>query len=164
MPIDTDLAACLSKQADHERFAASAYTALANWCENEDFSGFAEFFHKQAAEELEHAAKFHKHMVDRSTLPMLGALDAPACQFDSLPAAARAALQLEVANTAGIHTAYAMAVDKADYPAQTLLHWFIAEQVEEEAWANKMVTMATRAACSGAILYLDRHIVKALTE
>jgi ferritin len=53
-------------------------------------------------------------------------------------------------------------VQHGDLPAQVMLHWFINEQVEEEAWSDKLLTKSRRAACSGALQYLDRHLEKEL--
>jgi ferritin len=71
---------------------------------------------------------------------------------------------MEQTNTAGIHLAYEAAVTETDLPAQVLLHWFINEQVEEEAWAGQMVTRVARASCSGGLSDLDRHIERYLNR
>jgi ferritin len=154
----------LEKQADHERFASAAYLAMSHWCEANDYSGFASFFKQQSGEETEHADRIYKHLLDRDQVPTLGGLPAPKVSYGSLVELAEAALALEQKNTAGIHAAYKAALEASDYPAQVLLHWFIGEQVEEEAWADKMVGKTKAATCAGALTYLDRHIVKELTE
>ncbi|WFB34565.1 ferritin [Kiritimatiellota bacterium B12222] len=164
MKISTSLHAILNSQAEHERFASASYLALAHWCNDQDYSGFASFFHAQAEEEIEHMLKLQTHLLDRGVCPKLEALPAPVTTFSSLTLAAQHALALEEENTKGIETAYAAAIETNDYAAQVLLQWFITEQVEEEAWAHKMVTLCKRAECSGAIYSLDRHISKDLSE
>ena len=69
---------------------------------------------------------------------------------------------LERANTAGIHAAYEVALRAKDYPTQVMLHWFIQEQVEEEAWSDKLVAKVQEATCSGATSSLDRNLIKEL--
>jgi len=160
----SELITCLSKQADHERLASACYVALSNWCEDYDFTGYSAFFNQQAAEELEHMEKIHRHLLDRDVCPEMGPLDAPTCSFDGLSVVAREALALEEANSAGVRACYEAAMAENDYPAKLLMEWFITEQVEEEEWARKMVTLTERAACSGGLLYLDRHINKYLSE
>ncbi|MFW6217408.1 MAG: hypothetical protein ACOC4K_00285 [Verrucomicrobiota bacterium] len=49
-----------------------------------------------------------------------------------------------------------------DYPSFPMLLEFIEEQVEEESWADTMVTLTERAECAGATYNLDRHIVQEL--
>ncbi len=158
------VAESLQTQAGHERMASAAYLAMSFWCENAHYSGFAAFFKKQAEEEAEHAEKIYNHLLDRGILPVLGALPESRAAFPQLLDVAQLAFDLERANTAGIHAAYATAVRENDYPAQILLHWFISEQVEEEAWTDKMVAKVRTATCAGALLCLDRHISKELGE
>ena len=43
------------------------------------------------------------------------------------------------------------------------MHWFIKEQVEEEAWTAEMVDRVQSAICAGSLLDLDRHIEKILS-
>jgi ferritin len=153
----------LEKQANHEMFAAESYRALHYWCDTRHYSGYAAFFRKQMQEEFEHAEKILDHLAKRDVLPTLLPISAPAKDFANLVEVARAAYNLERANTAGIHAAYEIALAEKDYGTQILLHWFIAEQVEEEAWSDKMLGKTRAAQCSGALVYLDRHIVKELT-
>lgn len=154
----------LEKQAAHEFLASYSYTAMACWCETNQFSGFASFFKKQAGEEQEHAGKFLKHLLDRGVLPKLHAIAAPETGFRSLIDVAQAAYDFERANTSGIHAAYEAALAEKDYPAQVMLHWFINEQVEEEAWSDKLLSKTRGATCAGALMNLDRHIEKILSE
>ena len=152
----------LQKQADHELLASQNYLAMAYWCEIHHYSGFAGFFFKQCREEQEHANKILKHLADRDVTPQIGAIPAPAIDYKALMDVAQAAYDFERANTAGIHAAYEAALAEKDYPAQVMLHWFITEQVEEEAWSDKMLVKVREANCAGALGNLDRHIEKIL--
>jgi ferritin len=152
------------RQLNHELSAAHAYTALALWCEDQNFKGFARYFNKQSGEEREHARKFMDHLLDRAVLPELAQLPAPKGKFKSLMDVAKQAQAMEQANTTGINSAYEVACKEKDYPAQVLLHWFITEQVEEEDWADEMVDRVERASCAGGLSDLDRHIERYLTE
>lgn len=154
--------AALEKQADHEFLASQNYLAMSYWCEVHQHSGFAGFFKKQSGEELEHANKILKHLADRDVLPKIGAISAPTANFKNLIEVAQAAYDFERANTAGIHAAYETALAEKDYPAQVMLHWFINEQVEEEAWSDKLLVKTREAGCAGALMNLDRHIEKIL--
>ncbi len=154
--------ASLEKQADHERLASQNYLAMSYWCDVNHHAGFAGFFKKQAAEELEHANKLLKHLADRDVVPKIGVVPAPAGVFETLLDVSQAAYDFERANTAGIHAAYEVALAEKDYPAQVLLHWFISEQVEEEAWSDKLLVKTREAGCAGALMNLDRHLTKIL--
>ena len=155
--------AALEKQADHELLASQNYLAMSYWCDVHHHAGFASFFKSQAGEELEHANKILKHLADRDVVPKIGAVPAPGGTFKMLIEVAQAAYDFERANTAGIHAAYETALAERDYPAQVLLHWFISEQVEEEAWTDEMVKRVEFANCAGGLGELDRHIERYLT-
>lgn len=154
----------LEKQANHEFTAAHDYRALAYWCEANDYSGFAKFFLEQSAEEVEHAEKIISHLLDRGAHPALLTIEAPRKDYEAIVDIAQMAYDLERANTAGIEAAYEVALAEKDYPAQVMLHWFISEQVEEEAWTAKMLGKTKTAQCSGATSWLDRHIIKELRD
>jgi ferritin len=58
-----------------------------------------------------------------------------------------------------INDLYALAVTENDYATQVLLHWFIEEQVEEEASASQIVDTLRVAGDSGnALIMLDRAL------
>ena len=163
MPIPSaQVIAALEKQADHELLASQNYLAMSYWCEVHHYAGFASFFKKQAGEERDHANKILKHLADRDVVPKIGAVPAPVGTFKALIEVSQAAYDFERANTAGIHTTYEVALAEKDYPSQVLLHWFINEQVEEEAWSDKLVVKTREAGCAGALMNLDRHLEKIL--
>jgi len=58
-----------------------------------------------------------------------------------------------------IHELYEVAVEEKDYALQTLLHWFIDEQVEEEENAEGIVDSLRLAGDSGQGIFLvDREL------
>jgi ferritin len=154
----------LNRQMNHERGAAHSYLALSVWCAVRNFKGFAQYFSKQAAEEQAHAQKILKHLVDRDSAPELAALAAPKQEFKTLLEIALQAQAMEHSNTQGINAVYEAALAAKDYPAQVLMHWFINEQVEEEAWADEMVDRIQSATCAGSLSDLDRHIERLLEQ
>ncbi|KAF0094521.1 MAG: ferritin [Puniceicoccaceae bacterium 5H] len=154
----------LNEQYLHELGAAHAYRALACWCAFNSYNGFAEFFNKQSEEELEHAEMFSDYLLDRGEMPEVGALPAPRTEFQNLTAVAEQAGIMERANSKGIDECYRIALEVADYATQVFLHDLISEQVEEEAWCATMLDKVKQATCAGALLTLDRHIVKELAE
>ena len=158
------LFAALSEQANHELYASHCYRAMAIWCDDSDYNGYASFFQKQSTEELEHADQFIRHLLDRSTLPHLTAITEPKVEFSKLREVAEHAQVLEQRNSANIHRCYEIAIEVKDYASQPMLLELIKEQVEEESWAETMVTLTRRAECSGATYNLDRHIVKELSS
>ena len=154
----------INRQINQELSAAQAYLALSLWCDARNLCGFAGFFAKQAEEEREHAAKITRHLLDRAVTPELAAIPAPKQNYGSLLEAALQAQDMEQANTKGVNAVYEAALAARDYPAQVLMHWFIKEQVEEEAWAAEMVDRVQAATCAGSLSDLDRHIERHLAS
>jgi len=152
----------LNRQLNHELSAAHNYLALSLWCTARNFTGFASYFAKQAGEERAHAEKMIDHVIDRGAAPQLAALPVPPADFSSLLDVALQAQTMEQANTKGINAVYEAALEARDYPAQVLMHWFINEQVEEEAWCDEMIDRVKAASCAGSLSDLDRHIERHL--
>ena len=154
----------LKRQLNHELNAAHSYLALSIWCAAQNQKGFARFFAKQAGEERKHAQKMIDHLVDRGVPAPVEALPAPRQDFSSLLDIALHAQAMERANTRGINAVFEAALAAKDYPVQVLMHWFINEQVEEEAWAAELVNRVRGATCAGSLAELDRHIEKLLAS
>ncbi len=154
------IVASLSEQGTREMSTAKSYLAMAYWCENQNWNGFAKLFHLQASEEQVHAKKFFHYIVDRGAMPQIGGVGAPRTEFANLAEVAKAAYEMERANTAAIHGAFETAQAEKDYATQVFLHEFIAEQVEEEAWTDTLVDKVKQAICAGALFNLDRHAVR----
>lgn len=154
----------LNRQFNLELAAAHSYLALSVWCDCRNFKGFGKYFVKQAGEERGHAERILKHLTDRGETPKVIAVPAPQQDFKTLLEVAQQAQALERANTLGVHAVYEVALDTKDFPAQVLMHWFIAEQVEEEDWSTEMVERVQAASCAGSLSDLDRHIERYLEE
>ena len=152
----------LNRQLNHELGASHSYLALSLWCAARNFTGFASYFAKQSSEERTHAEKMINHLIDRGVTPELAAVAAPTRDFSSLLDVALQAQTMEQANTKGINAVYEAALAAKDYPAQVLMHWFISEQVEEEAWCDEMIDRVKAASCAGSLSDLDRHIERHL--
>jgi ferritin len=160
--MEKEVVAALEKQVTHELYAANSYLALAYWSDVRHYSGFASFFHLQVTEEHGHAGKILQFLADREVVPAIGVIDSPRNSFGNLNEVAKCVYDLERANTAGINAAYGIALRANDYATQVMLHWFIQEQVEEEAWSDKLLVKVQEAMCSGALSSLDRHLIKEL--
>jgi ferritin len=154
----------LKRQSNQELNAAHGYLAMSIWCSAQNLKGFARFFAKQADEERKHAAKIIDHLINRGVPPELEALPAPKQDFSALLDLVLHAEEMELVNTQGIDAVFTAALVENDYPAQVLMHWFINEQVEEEAWAAELVDRVKHATCAGSLSDLDRHVEKLLSS
>lgn len=133
MELNGKLADAFNDQITLELQAATVYRQLAIEMDVLSLSGMAAWFRAQAAEELEHAEKFISHMTDRSAHPRIGAMDAPTVSVATVQDAFEISLGHEKKVSEAIRDLYRLAQNEGDIDSIPLLHWFIEEQVEEEA-------------------------------
>lgn len=71
------------------------YRALSNWCANVGYFKAAEFFAKESEDELEHAKKIEKYLVDWNVTPMLPAMVEPRISYGNLLEGIESAYKME---------------------------------------------------------------------
>jgi len=122
----------MNKQIQAELYSSYIYLSMAAYYETQNLPGFANWMYLQADEERAHAMKFFNHIVERGGQVALLAIDAPPVEFDSALAAFKMAYDHERKVTGLIHNLYKLALEQNDFPALSMLQWFVDEQVEEE--------------------------------
>lgn len=164
MKISDTLSRAFDDQITLELQAAVVYRQLAIEMSVRDLPGMATWFAAQSAEELEHADKFTAHVADRGNHPRIGDIAAPALSIDSPLAAFRAALAHEEKVSAAIRALFRKARDEDDIDSVPLLHWFLDEQVEEEATVGEIVGRLELVAEDGpGLLRLDSELASRST-
>jgi ferritin len=155
------LQAALNDQINAELGSAYTYLAMAAWFEAANLPGSAQWMRRQAREEVAHGMKIFEFLTDCDARIVLKAIPAPAAKYPSLVEVWESALKQEQGVTARIHALYALATQEKDYAAQTMLQWFVTEQVEEEKTAKTILEQARKiGSTSSAIYFLDRHLGK----
>ena len=100
--------------------------------------------------------KIFNFVTDRSGKVVLGPIDAPASEFDSVEAAVAQALDHERRVTEQIYALHEVAQRERDYAAHVLLEWFAEEQVEEEKTLEELLDHVRMVGDDGAgLLILD---------
>ena len=156
--LNPEMEAALNAQLNREQAAAQEYLAMAAYFEGESLSGFAKFMRAQVAEETEHAMRFYRYVYNRGGAITIGALGAPAGRFESTRSVFQAAMGREQSNTASIHALYRLAREVDDPATETMLHWFIQEQVEEEQWCTDALALLDMVGDNrSALLMLDKR-------
>jgi len=149
----------VNKQIQAEFQSAYIYLAMSARFEDMKMSGAANWMRIQWQEETAHAMKLYDHLIRRGQTPVLQTIDAPSVTFDSALDAFEQVLAHEQHVTKLIHELYEVAIEEKDYALQTLLHWFIDEQVEEEENAEAIIDSLRLAGQSGQGLFLvDREL------
>lgn len=141
-------------------FASSyAYLQMAAFLDDANLPGFANWMRQQAEEERVHAMKFFDFVLDRGNQVELRSIPAPSSDYTSPLSAFEASLAHEQKVTASIHELYGQATNEKDFESLPLLHWFITEQVEEEATVSELIEQIAMAGDNGAaLLLLDREL------
>ncbi|HOU21053.1 MAG: ferritin [Kiritimatiellae bacterium] len=159
--ISKKMAQEINAQINREFFSAFLYLAMANDAVDKGFNGTARWMTLQFEEEQEHALKFAKYLQDQGEKVVLGAMDAPQTEWSSILAMFQDALAHEKKVTAWINDLYTLALEEKDYATQSMLKWFIDEQVEEEANCNEAIAALSMVSKSvnGTFMY-DRQLGK----
>jgi len=130
----------INDQINKELYSGYLYLSFADYYEAEGLKGFANWYMIQAQEERDHALIFRKYLLDNDCPVVLGAIAQPDKTFDDFLGPLEAALEHEKYVTSLIDGIMAAAVEAKDFRTQQFLHWFIDEQLEEEANASEMVS------------------------
>lgn len=151
----------INKQINIEMQSAYTYLGMSTKMELLSFPGMASWLRLQWEEELVHAMKFIDFMVQRDAPVRLAALNQPKVTFTTPLKAFESVLKHEQFVTKSIHALYDLSVKENDFPLQSLLKWFIDEQVEEEDNARQAIDSLTLAGDSGTgLLIVDRELGK----
>lgn len=103
--------------------------------------------------------KLFDFLLDRGERVQLLPIEQPPNAFRSPLDTFEQALEHEKEVTSRIHGLYELAAREEDYPAQVMLNWFVAEQVEEEKSASEIVERLRMAGDDGAaLLLLDKEL------
>lgn len=134
----------LNAQIGREFAAAHQYVAIGTYYAAETFPQLASYFYEQAEEERGHALKMVNYLVDRGVEPDIGAVEAPRRSFGDHIEPIRAALEQEKAVTVKISELFEIARETRDFTSEQFIHWFLEEQVEEEAAMTDLLAVAER--------------------
>ena len=141
--ISKKMAKEINAQINREFFSAFLYLAMANDALDKGFQGTYKWMSIQFKEEQEHALKFSKYLQDQGVKVELEAMEAPRKTWKSILEMFEDALAHEKKVTAWIYDLNTLAIAEKDYATQSMLKWFIDEQVEEEANCNEAISALT---------------------
>jgi len=136
--ISSTLTKALNQQIGHELSAHNHYLAIAVYFARRSLDGWAAFFYRQAEEEREHALKIVDFLLDHDVSPFIPAAEEARPNFADAIEAIASAVKAERTVTTQFEAMMAIAHQENDYRAVPLLHWFLNEQIEEEATMGKL--------------------------
>ena len=130
----------LNEQINKELYSAYLYVDIANYYDELDLDGYANYYMIQAQEERDHALLFLKYMQNNGLKVTLEAVAKPDKTYSSILDPLVAAAEHERYVTALINAIYHECYEDRDYRTMKFLDWFVDEQMEEEDNADSMIS------------------------
>jgi ferritin len=131
--------ALLNQQINKELYSAYLYVDIANYYDELDLDGYANYYMIQAQEERDHALLFLKYMQNNGLKVTLEAIDKPDKTYSSILDPLETAAEHERYVTSLINAIYHECYEDRDYRTMKFLDWFVDEQMEEEDNADSMI-------------------------
>ncbi len=149
----------VNSQINAEFESAYIYLGMSARMEEMSLPGLAQWLRVQWEEEIIHAMKFYDFLVQRGEAVELEALSKPTATFATPLEAFEEVLKHEEYITDRIWKLNEVAEKERDYALQSLLKWFIDEQVEEEDNARSAIDALRLVGNDGSGLFLfDREM------
>lgn len=149
----------LNEQIHAEFFSFYLYLSVSAYFTANHLDGFAHWMRIQAQEESNHAMKLFDYINERGGTVELLPLDGPAREWPSASAAVEAVLNHERAISARINALVDLANGENDHATTVILHWYVNEQVEEEATAETLYHQVKMVESSPhGLLMIDREL------
>jgi ferritin len=157
--ISKNMEKVLNEQINAEMYSAYLYLSMESYFRSLDLSGFANWMRVQVQEELMHAMKMYDFVDARGGRIILKSIAAPQTEWKSPLAVFEAVYKHEQKVTGLINDLVNLAVKEKDHATNAFLQWFVSEQVEEEASADKIVQqMGMIGDAPGGLFMLDHEL------
>ena len=129
----------INEQIKAEFDSAYIYLAMSAYFEDSGLSGMAHWMQKQYKEEIEHAEKFMKYLYERGERVIIPEIAKPKESYKDALEAFKTSYAHEQYVTSRIYKLVDLAVSEKDYATQSMLKWFVDEQMEEEDNTSSIV-------------------------
>lgn len=154
--INTKVEQALNKQLNAELFSSYEYLAMSAFFDSINLTGFATWMKLQSQEEYTHAMKIYDYILTVGGKISLTKIDAPSGDWKDSLDVFKATYKHEKNVTKMIYELVDLTLAEKDHATNNFLQWFISEQVEEEANAQKIVEKLKLIGDNkGALLMLD---------
>jgi ferritin len=151
----------LNKQINVELQSAYIYLSMSTYFEAQNLSGMAHWMRQQWQEEVGHAMKIYKYIIERGGDVKLGAIDEPKAEWKSALDAFETAYAHEQFVTGTISDLVDASIKENDHATTSFLRWFVDEQVEEEAQSLDIVdTLKMVGDAPMGVFMLDRQLAQ----
>jgi ferritin len=149
----------LNEQINFEFWSSHLYLSMSAAFADKGLPGFAHWMYVQYQEEVTHAIKFFNYVTERGGRVVLKPIDAVRTEWEAPLDAFADTQHHEQKVTARINHLADIAVAEKDHATQSMLRWFIDEQVEEEANVKSIIDTLNLVKDNGYGLYtLDKEL------
>ncbi len=153
----------LNQQINLEFFSSNLYLQMSSWCSYKALDGCANFLRSHATEEMEHMQRLFTYVNDTGSIAVLGQIEAPETNFESIEDVFRMTYEHEVFVTTKINELTHTAFTEADYSTFNFLQWYVAEQHEEEKLFKSILGKIEIIGTDGKGLFFIDQEIGALT-
>lgn len=151
----------LNAQVKVEAHSSSLYLAMSAWCDDQGLDNASKFFAKQSEEERAHMLKLFNYISNRGGRPISPEVTNIPVDFESFRSVFEQALEQEMFVTQQFNNMADLCVKSKDYVTFNFIQWFLAEQVEEEYVARRILELFDIIGEDGTGRWeIDRNIVK----
>ena len=149
----------LNAQINAEMWSAYLYLSMAAYCHSISQPGMASWFEVQFKEEQDHAKILFNYINSRNGRVTLAPIDAVPFEWNGLLDVFESTLAHEQKVTSLINDLYALTHVENDFATQSMLKWFIDEQIEEEETAQTIIDNIRMIKDNGYGIYmLDKEL------
>jgi ferritin len=137
--ISNNMAALIGAQINREFYSAYLYLGLSAQAESMHLKGTAAWFLAKHGEEMVHALKMYRYLIDQDAPVALSGVAAPEDVGEGVLRIFEATLEHERKVTAAINDMVDRALSEKDHATNIFLQWFVTEQIEEEATVHDII-------------------------
>ena len=149
----------LNAQINAELWSAYLYLSMSAYCHSVGQPGMANWFEIQFSEEQDHAKILFNYINSRGGRVILQPIDAVPTEWQSILDVFESTLAHEQKVTSLINNLFALTTEEKDFATQSMLKWFIDEQVEEEENAQDIIDNIKMIKDNGYGIYmLDKEL------
>jgi ferritin len=157
--ISKKMQTAIDEQINAEIWSAYLYLSMSAYFERQNLRGFANWMKIQWQEEVTHAIKFFDYVHSRGGQVSLKPIAGVQTDWKNAVEVFTETLAHEQHVTALINNLANIAVEEKDHATNSMLQWFISEQVEEEANAEQILVQLKMIGDNGyGMLMLDREL------
>ena len=110
----------INSQIDKEKYSAFLYMAMSAKAEGLGYAGVANWFMVQYHEEIFHAMKFYRYLLEQDAAPAIERIEKPQLKGEGVLSMFEQALEHEKTVTAAIHNLAALAEAENDHASGNL--------------------------------------------